>query len=93
MFPEFIWNPAKARANWRKHGVSFEEAAEAFRDTNSVSGIDGDLDYGEPRYIHLGRSRGHLLKVIYVERGDTVRIISARKATRYEQESYFTGFL
>lgn len=82
----FEWEAAKARANWRKHGVSFEEASTVFIDPLALVFDDPDHSVGEQRLILLGRSyaRRELL-VVHVERGDRLRIISARLATRRER--------
>ena len=91
MFSEFIWDPAKARANWRKHGVTFEEAAEAYRDPDSIEEIDADRDYGEVRFKLLGYARGRVLAVSYVEREARIRIISARKGNAHEKARYHSS--
>ena len=89
---EFEWNPAKAAANLKKHGVSFSEAATVFGDTLSVTSPDPDHSTEEDRYIMVGMSdRLRLLMVAYAERGDRVRIISARELTRTEREAYERG--
>jgi uncharacterized DUF497 family protein len=86
------WNPRKAAANLRKHGVSFEEAATVFRDTLSATGADPDHSLGEERYVTFGVSvRGRLLVVAHTERGDTIWIISARRATKRERKIYEEG--
>jgi uncharacterized DUF497 family protein len=90
MEPVFEWDPHKAATNRRKHRVSFEEAATAFADRLSVTVPDPDhSDARESRYILVGQSeRGRLLAVSHAERGTTIRIISARPATRREREQY-----
>ncbi len=89
MTPEFEWDPDKEAANLKKHGVSFTQAAAAFRDPFAVDWIDDRADYGEERVILLGMTDGSVLVVIYTERDHRTRIISARRADRYEQEIYF----
>ena len=85
----FEWDPEKARANERKHGVSFDEAATAFGDPLSVTIPDPDHSDDEDRFILLGSTyRGRLLVVVHTERGDNIRIISARLATRTERYAY-----
>jgi uncharacterized DUF497 family protein len=89
---EFDWDPAKARANLKKHGVSFEEAQSVFYDEFAVQFYDEPHSSHEDRFLMLGMSSGaHLLLVCHCERdsGDVIRIISARKATK--QESSFYG--
>jgi uncharacterized DUF497 family protein len=85
---EFEWDDQKARANARKHGVTFERAKLAFTDPFAVAALDDREDYGEERFILIGMAEGSLLFVAYTERGDRKRIISARRATRHEQEIY-----
>lgn len=84
----FEWDDAKARADERKHGVTFERATLAFSDVSAIVVFDDRGDYGEERYNLIGLAQGPLLFVAYTERGDRVRIISARRATKHEQEVY-----
>ncbi len=86
------WSSTKARGNRRKHGVSFEEAAGAFGDPNGLMIDDPDHSTEEARFVLLGlSSRLRLLVVCHALRGggDEARIISARRATRSEQRTYF----
>jgi uncharacterized protein len=86
---EFEWDSAKADANLKEHGVSFDEATTVFRDTLSITIVDPDHSDSEDRFIDIGMShRGQLLVVSYTERKDKIRIISARRATRAERKSY-----
>ena len=88
---QFVWNPAKAAANLRKHQVSFEEAKTVFYDDFAVQFFDEEHSSSEERFIMLGMSsNARLLVVCHCERaeGDVIRIISARKATRDEAGSY-----
>jgi len=88
----FEWDRRKAASNLQKHGVSFEEAATAFGDPLSVTIQDPDHSEEEERFILLGRSETErLLTVVHTERGDTIRIISARLATGHEREAYEEG--
>lgn len=89
----FEWDEEKASANWRKHGVSFEEAASAFGDPFSLTIPDPDHSSAEePRFVLLGRSRGQrTLVVVHCERGEVVRLISARLATNRERTEYEEG--
>lgn len=83
------WDPWKALANERKHGVSFEEAREALLDPAALTIADPLHSWIEARFVCLGRSpRGRLLVVVYADDGDTVRIISARRATSPERRKY-----
>jgi uncharacterized DUF497 family protein len=86
------WDPAKAAANLRKHGVSFEEAATALADDLAVTGVDPDHSRGESRFVTFGvSSAGRLLVVAHTERGDRLRVISARSATKRERRIYEEG--
>jgi uncharacterized DUF497 family protein len=85
----FEWDEAKASANLAKHGVSFEEAETVFDDLLYVDFYDPEHSADEPRYIIIGRSQqGRLLIVSYTERGDPIRLISARELTPTEREAY-----
>jgi uncharacterized DUF497 family protein len=89
---QFEWNKNKAVNNLSKHGVSFEEAKTIFDDPLYVDFYDPDHSEGEERYPIVGESdRGRLLIVSYTERGDAVRLISAREVTRTEREAYEQG--
>ena len=82
-------NPEKAKANLRKHGVSFEEAATVFLDPLAVTYPDPDHSDEEIREITIGHSaRGRQLFVSHYQRSDRMRIISARKATRRERKQH-----
>ena len=88
---KFEWDLAKAVANLRKHGVSFEEAQTVFYDEFAVQFYDEPHSAEEDRFLMLGMSSGaHLLLVCHCERdgGDIIRIISARKATKQESAHY-----
>jgi uncharacterized protein len=90
----FEWNAAKAAANLRKHQVSFEEAKTVFYDEFAVQFFDDEHSSEEERFIMLGMSsNARLLVVCHCERsrGDVVRIISARRATRRETTFYRGG--
>jgi hypothetical protein len=81
--------PRRAAANLRDHGVVFGEAVAAFRDPFGVERIDDREDYGEERINLLGIWGGVILHVTYTERGDCIRIISARQAVKHEQDDYY----
>jgi uncharacterized DUF497 family protein len=86
---EFEWDPTKASSNARKHRVSFKEASTAFADPRSLTILDPEHSMSEDRSVLLGvASSGRLLVVVYVERRDRVRIISARRATARERSQY-----
>lgn len=87
----FTWDPGKARANVRKHGISFEEAASVFEDERAIEFYDDENSEEEDRFILLGLSRKlRVLVVCHCERehGETIRIFSARKATPTERSHY-----
>ena len=82
----FEWEPAKAASNRRKHGVTFEEAATAFLDPLGTIFDDPDYGGGEPRFLLVGLSaKTRRVLVVHIERGESLRIISARLATRRER--------
>ena len=86
---DFEWDPAKGRRNRRKHRVSFQEAATVFGDLFSLTYSDPDHSASEARFITVGRSgAGRVLLVVHTDRGENVRIISARKATQSERKDY-----
>jgi hypothetical protein len=86
------WDPNKARLNLRKHKVSFEEAATALYDTMSVTGADPDHSIGEFRYVTFGMSaQGRLLVISHADTRETIRIISARTASKGERKLYEEG--
>lgn len=85
----FEWDPRKAEANVRNHGVSFEEAATSFADWESVTVPDPEHSIGEERYYLLGVSdRGNLLVVCHTERDENIRIISAWHANARQRKQY-----
>jgi len=89
MKPHFEWDAEKARLNYAKHKISFEEAATVFNDPESITQFDPDHSDQEQRFIDIGASdQGRLLVVVYTERGRNLRIISCRKATRNERSIY-----
>ena len=86
---EFEWDPKKAAKNLREHRVSFNEAATVFGDPLGTTAPDPDHSMAEDRYITVGMSnRRHLVMVAHTERGERIRIISARELTRTEREAY-----
>ncbi|SEH05181.1 BrnT family toxin [Candidatus Venteria ishoeyi] len=89
---DFEWNPQKAEINNRKHGVSFDEASSVFGDFLSVTYPDPDHSIKEERFVMIGlSSKQRILVVSHTYRGETVRIISARTATKREQRFYEHG--
>ncbi len=88
----FSWDPKKAAANLKKHGVSFVEASTVFRDALSATGSDPDHSIGERRYVTFGNSiKNRLLVVAHTEDNNAVRIISSRPVTRLERKIYEEG--
>ena len=88
----FKWDPRKATANLKKHGIDFHEAATVLNDTLSTTFPDAGYSTFDPRFVTIGvSSRGRILVVAHNEIGDTVRIISARRATRPERRFYEEG--
>ena len=83
------WDPKKAKSNFEKHGVSFEEAATALSDPMAATGADPDHSLSEERYVTFGVSeKGRLVVVSHTEKDQTIRIISARKASKGERKLY-----
>jgi len=88
---EFECNP-KAEANLCAHGVSFDLAKTVFKDPFAIERLDEREDYGEERFVIIGMAEGNLLLLVaYTERknNESIRLISARRATQYEQDDYF----
>lgn len=91
---KFSWDENKAESNRRKHGVSFEEAKSVFYDDNALLIDDPDHSEDEERFIILGMSKELRILVVchcYRDSSKNIRIISARKATKTEQEEYSEG--
>ena len=86
----FEWDADKAESNYRKHGIGFETASKVFDDPFAVESIDPlGADFGEERFLITGRAAGLVLTVVYTERGENIRIISARRTTKSEHEDYY----
>jgi uncharacterized protein len=86
-----VWNPEKAKANLEKHGVRFADAELVLYDPHAVT-IEDAAAQGEQRQISIGLDAvGRILVVVYTERGENVRLISARPATRRERRQYEEG--
>ena len=91
---QFEWNVSKAATNFKKHGVSFEEAKSVFFDEFAMQFFDEENSITEDRFLILGMSNEtNLLLVCHCEHDDenTIRVISARKATRNESKHYLRG--
>ena len=86
---KFEWDSKKAVSNVKKHGITVEEAATVFGDTLSSTITDPLHSHGEHRFVLVGQSaQGRVLVVVHVERGDRIRIISARLANNKERRTY-----
>jgi uncharacterized DUF497 family protein len=87
--PQFEWDEAKAARNVERHGVTFHEASSVFRDPLAKVLPDPTEPSGEERAIMIGHSdHGRLLLVVFTDRGDRIRVISAREPTRHERHGY-----
>jgi len=84
----FEWDEAKRRVTIRKHGIDFADVPFIF-EADLLTLIDDRFEYEETRYITLGLLRGRTILVVHTEADDVIRVVSARKATRYEERSYF----
>lgn len=89
---QFEWDPIKAESNLTKHGVGFEEAASVWNDYFYIDLVDHEHSIGESRFLLVGESVAKKVLVIsYTERGNTIRIISARELTPKERRDYEHG--
>ena len=88
----FQWDERKRINNLRKYSIDFRDAATMFAG-DIVLMEDDRFEYGEIRFVSLGLLRGRVIVVVHTEHGDVTRIISARKATNYEQDIYFRGII
>lgn len=84
----FEWDENKRLANIRKHGFDFVDVASIF-DNDTVTVEDDRYNYGEQRFITFGLFQGRVIAVVHTENDYLIRIISARKAAKYEQQIYF----
>ena len=85
----FEWGPQKAKSNEQKHGITFDEASTVFEDPLSLTIHDPLHSENEERFTLIGIShKNRILIVVHTERGDNIRIISARKATKNERSYY-----
>lgn len=89
MIPRFEWDERKAALNQAKHGVSFAEASTVFADARAITKYDEKNSITEDRYVTIGLSAwGRLILIAHTDRGDSIRIISARKPTPKEARDY-----
>ncbi len=83
------WDPGKAKANLKKHGICFADALLALDDPRAITIVDSESDPSEQRFVTLGLDPlGRLLVVVYTWRGEDIRLISARPAEPHEQKEY-----
>ena len=88
----FQWDPNKAASNLTKHGVSFEEATTVFGDPLAATVADPTHSSSESRFVTIGQSaNSRLIVVVHADRGDDIRVISARGATTREKKRYAEG--
>ena len=88
---KYEWDPVKARSNREKHGVSFAHAVAVFEDELALT-VRDSFSGSEERYLTVGRGPlGRVLVVVYAWRGESIRLISARKATKQERRQYEVG--
>jgi uncharacterized DUF497 family protein len=85
---EFEWDPAKSAWNARERNLPFERAVDVFLDPFRITFVDDRKDYGEVRHLTMGHIEDLLFVLIYTERPDTIRIISARRANKREEKRY-----
>ena len=89
---QYEWDKGKAADNILKHGVDFMDTIEALEDPNRLEEIDTRFSYDEERIQVIGMARGRLLFAVATFRGERIcRILSARKATKHEQDRYYAG--
>ncbi len=88
MYVRIVWDPEKAQKNFRKHGVRFSDAEAVLLDPNALT-EDDDVVEGGRRFVSIGTDTvGRVVVVVYCYRGDDIRLISARRATRQERRQY-----
>ena len=85
----FEWDPRKAKTNFEKHSITFDEASTVFKDTLTLTIEDPLHSYDEERLVLIGMSsKNRLLVVVHTDREESIRIISARKAVKRERKYY-----
>lgn len=86
---DIVWDPEKARTNMKRHGIRFSDAEMVFFDPNALTREDLDVN-SEKRFVSIGMDAiGRVLVVVYTYRGEDIRLISARSATKRERERYY----
>ena len=86
----FEWHEEKRRINRQKHGIDFQDAIEVF-EGDTVMMEDDRFDHGERRFVSIGLMQGRVIVVVHTEEANVIRVISARKATKYERRLYSEG--
>jgi len=90
---DYQWDPKKAQSNLRKHGIRFADAVSIFQDDSAITIEDIEHSEDEDRYVTIGMDAfGQILVVVYAWRGNSIRLISARKATPYERKAYEVNY-
>lgn len=85
---EFEWDEAKRKSNLRNHGIDFVRIGQVF-EGKTVTILDDRFDYGEKRFVTFGLLDGRVVAIAHTETDEVIRIISVRKARKYEESSYF----
>lgn len=85
----FDWDEKKRLINFQRHGIDFADIQEVF-ESETYTQLDERFDYGEIRFLTIGLANGRIITVSHTENDGLIRIISARKAEKHEQEIYFT---
>jgi len=88
---KFTWDESKRKSNLSKHGFDFNDAKDVFEGA-TLTIEDNRFAYGEQRFITIGMLKTTVVVIAHTEQSDVIRIISMRKATKYEQKNYFKGF-
>ncbi len=89
MDDEFEWHDEKAKTNAKAHGISFDTAQKVFNDPGALWDEDPDSSWDEDRFRVVGHAEGRLVVPSYTYRGNVIRLISARQATKREQHDYY----
>lgn len=85
----FVWDETKRQSNIKKHGIDFINAPTVF-EYYTITVQDDRFNYGESRFITFGILEGRVVTLVHTEQDDSIRIISIRKATKYEEKEYFS---
>ena len=91
-FPEgFEWDSRKREENLKKHGIDFWDVTHFFEDPNTLEFKDDRMDYDEERRVIIGMLQAILVSVVFTERGEAIRLFSARKSTAHERKKFAEG--